>query len=264
MYRTIDSEIWIDHKVRALDINSKLIWVYLITNTHTHLSGVYYLPLPFISHELGISDKGVRGGFKALEDANMLKYDTEFEIVWVIKMLRRQKGITVKNKNAWKSLLTQLDIFKDSFIIPLFLNEYNDLEIPFKAPSKPLLRGQVIVKDIVPVKAPSTYSEKFERFWNVYPKKVGKGEAWKIWKRMRFDTEIDRFIKAVEKQSRSDDWKKNNGQYIPNPSTWLNQGRWDDELSYGKYSSSITSPNPKGDGRLSLEQEIAMNKHNVD
>ena len=26
----------------------------------------------------------------------------------------------------------------------------------------------------------------------------------------------------------SDKWEKDKGQYIPNPSTWINQGRWDD------------------------------------
>ena len=26
-------------------------------------------------------------------------------------------------------------------------------------------------------------------------------------------------------------WQRDNGQYIPHPATWLNQGRWDDELT---------------------------------
>lgn len=35
---------------------------------------------------------------------------------------------------------------------------------------------------------------------------------------------------AVERQKCSDQWTQNNGQFIPHPATWLNQGRWDDEL----------------------------------
>jgi hypothetical protein len=31
-------------------------------------------------------------------------------------------------------------------------------------------------------------------------------------------------------QKTSAQWQKDNGQYIPNPATWLNQGRWDDEI----------------------------------
>ena len=36
-------------------------------------------------------------------------------------------------------------------------------------------------------------------------------------------------ISAVIKQRQSDQWMKDNGQYIPMPTTWLNQRRWEDE-----------------------------------
>ena len=35
-------------------------------------------------------------------------------------------------------------------------------------------------------------------------------------------------MQALEKQKASADWQKANGQYIPNPSTWLNGERWED------------------------------------
>jgi len=34
---------------------------------------------------------------------------------------------------------------------------------------------------------------------------------------------------ALETQKASEKWLKDNGQYIPNPATWLNQRRWEDE-----------------------------------
>ena len=36
-------------------------------------------------------------------------------------------------------------------------------------------------------------------------------------------------MKAVEHQKTWDQWNRDGGQYIPNPSTWLNQHRWEDE-----------------------------------
>jgi hypothetical protein len=36
-------------------------------------------------------------------------------------------------------------------------------------------------------------------------------------------------LSAVEAQKQTDQWTKDGGQYIPHPSTWLNQGRWEDE-----------------------------------
>ena len=35
-------------------------------------------------------------------------------------------------------------------------------------------------------------------------------------------------------------WKRNDGQYIPNPSTWLNQQRWDDDLTEKHINTDAT------------------------
>jgi hypothetical protein len=40
---------------------------------------------------------------------------------------------------------------------------------------------------------------------------------------------IKEVLEALSWQMKSDQWFKNEGQYIPNPTTYLNQGRWKDE-----------------------------------
>jgi len=69
----------------------------------------------------------------------------------------------------------------------------------------------------------------FERFWQAYPKKVGKKSARKAFVRAKMP--VGPLVTAIERQKCSDQWSRDNGQYIPNPATWLNQGRWEDELS---------------------------------
>ena len=68
----------------------------------------------------------------------------------------------------------------------------------------------------------------FDRFWSVYPKKVGKDAARKAFSRVK--APVEELIAAVDRQKNSLQWQADNGQYIPNPATWLNQGRWQDEL----------------------------------
>ena len=68
----------------------------------------------------------------------------------------------------------------------------------------------------------------FEKFWSAYPKKVGKQAAKKAFDRVKVPVET--LLTAIERQKCSAQWSKDNGQYIPNPATWLNQGRWEDEL----------------------------------
>lgn len=80
--------------------------------------------------------------------------------------------------------------------------------------------------------APTALRERFERFWVVYPKKVGKDAAWvEFQKRNPGDDLTDEMISVVSAQRASEQWRKEGGQYIPNPRTWLHQGRWQDEVS---------------------------------
>ena len=73
-------------------------------------------------------------------------------------------------------------------------------------------------------------AERFDAFWNAYPKKVGRGAAEKAFKKIKPSGDLlQKMLDAVEQQRQSDQWRRDNGQYIPNPATWLNQTRWEDE-----------------------------------
>lgn len=77
----------------------------------------------------------------------------------------------------------------------------------------------------------TTYASRFVLFWQAYPKKTGKGAAEKSFTRQKVDdTLLQIILKAIEAQKQSEQWQKNGGQFIPNPATWLNQKRWEDEM----------------------------------
>ena len=67
----------------------------------------------------------------------------------------------------------------------------------------------------------------FAAFWSAYPRKTGKGAALRIWVKMR--PPLDAVITALDWQRQSADWTKDGGQFIPHPSTYLNERRWEDE-----------------------------------
>ena len=70
----------------------------------------------------------------------------------------------------------------------------------------------------------------FEQFWQAYPKKVGKKDALKAFERAKPTAELfSKMLEAIEIAKKSPGWQRENGRFIPNPATWLNQGRWDDE-----------------------------------
>ena len=71
----------------------------------------------------------------------------------------------------------------------------------------------------------------FNSFWKAYPKKVGKGdiEKWFDKKKPSKDL-VDTMIKQIKRFKDTKQWQERNGKFIPNPSTWLNQKRWEDEF----------------------------------
>ena len=75
---------------------------------------------------------------------------------------------------------------------------------------------------------PNITREAFDVFWEAYPRKVGKSSARKSFSRVSAD--LNTMLIAIERQKNSDQWRRDGGRYIPNPATWLNQGRWEDEL----------------------------------
>ena len=74
----------------------------------------------------------------------------------------------------------------------------------------------------------NTRGAAFDAFWAAYPRKVGKGDARKAFGKVR--VELGTLLSAIEAQKASQQWKREGGRYIPNPATWLNQCRWEDEL----------------------------------
>jgi uncharacterized protein YdaU (DUF1376 family) len=70
----------------------------------------------------------------------------------------------------------------------------------------------------------SLLDDGFNEFWNFYPKKVGKDKAKTEWNKKK--PKIDDVLKALNWQKESEQWDKG---FIPNPATYLSQGRWQDE-----------------------------------
>jgi uncharacterized protein YdaU (DUF1376 family) len=69
----------------------------------------------------------------------------------------------------------------------------------------------------------------FEEFWKAYPNKKDKQKAIVAW--AKHEPDLAKVLKALKTQKNSEQWKKDNGQFIPLPTTWLNGARWEDEVT---------------------------------
>lgn len=88
--------------------------------------------------------------------------------------------------------------------------------------------------------------KQFDKFWQAYPKKVSKKQAQKSWKKINPSLELfEKILKALEMVKQTEQWKKDNGKFIPYPATWLNQERWNDEINMMQDNKPVNEQEPK-------------------
>ena len=86
-------------------------------------------------------------------------------------------------------------------------------------------------------------THRFEDFWTVYPKKRKKKTAKEIWCRKKLSHKADTLIADIENRKlRDQQWKDG---YVPDPTTYLNQERWDDELAPAVITTPIKHRQPE-------------------
>ena len=82
--------------------------------------------------------------------------------------------------------------------------------------------------------APDWKPDRFQGFWDFYPKSAHKSKqaAIRSWDRLKPSDELIAEIgKALKRQKETDEWQRGVG--IPYPSTYLNNRRWTDEIADG-------------------------------
>jgi len=104
-------------------------------------------------------------------------------------------------------------ITKELFARGLLVENYEPVRIEKR-------REEKIREDIV--------LDKFLEFWETYPRsnrKVNKSGCMKLWQSQNLEAIGDKIINHVKIMADTD-WKKDNGQYIPMPATYLRQERY--------------------------------------
>ena len=76
--------------------------------------------------------------------------------------------------------------------------------------------------------APDWKPERFQSFWEAYPRGESKQAAIKAWDKLKPDDALlVTMAKGLKKAMASEEWQRGIG--IPHASTWLNKQRWTDE-----------------------------------
>jgi biotin operon repressor len=191
-------------------------------------SGSFISGRKVLASEVGLSEQQIRTSLKKLKSTNEIT-------------IKATKSYSIISVNNWG------------------LHQQSNQEDNQRATNEQPTDNQQITtdKNVKNGRKEEGYTQEFERFWSAYPKKTGKGAAFKSFKKAKDKPGIDALIVIINTHKLSDQWKKDSGQYIPNPATWLNQRRWEDEVRQSNNQMRTNKPNPNHiDGTNMTEEEL--------
>ncbi len=114
--------------------------------------------------------------------------------------------------------------------------------------SEQIVNGEQELKKVNNDKKEQTahkYSSSFSDFWKLYPNHVsGKRNAYKSWEKIKPDEDLlVRIMDGLGRAKYSEEWKRDNGRYVPMATTWLNQRRWDAEFGQNNQTEVVRKSN---------------------
>ena len=75
----------------------------------------------------------------------------------------------------------------------------------------------------------------FKTFWKLFPKRVGRGAAERAWKKNGCESVAKTITDSLQNQLSF--LLRDDAKFVPNPATWLNEHRWQDEPPSGRHES---------------------------
>jgi hypothetical protein len=112
-------------------------------------------------------------------------------------------------------------------------------EKAFKRSSSPATPDDAEPDSNEPDPKPVMYSRAFEAFWDAYPRKVGKKAASAAFDKARKVASLQTICQAA---ARYRDDPNRDDAYTAHPTTWLNEGRWEDQTPLPNRMAAQTKP----------------------
>jgi hypothetical protein len=99
-------------------------------------------------------------------------------------------------------------------------SEVTDLDSEVTESASEVTAGGVLTLNRTINKPLKETAEKFDDFWNLYPKKIAKADAIKAWNKATKKKTADELLKLTKAYA---DGKLPEDKYIPYPASWLNK-----------------------------------------
>ena len=211
------------------------------------LSGNYWVLNKTVMKELGLETAVILSVFADAEEMLGDKEGWFFQTIETIEEIttlsRHKQNIAIKSlkdlgvleqqnkgqpmKRYFRINYNKLTNLIESALHSSMSNSYN-LKCEKSATSKEHSYEEHIYKELNPI-VPLEKEQRFNEFWELYPRKENKKKALSYYKKINEETH-DIIMNDLKVRVNSKDWKKDKGKYVMLPTTYLNGERWNDEI----------------------------------
>lgn len=204
----------IQHKFRKLNkltcneyVLADMIYK-LSTSPLSEIKGWCYMSRPTMADEMGLSKQSILNLIDCLIEKGFIKKD--------------EKTSYLKTTRAWDLVYFIDGVGKESLLAK------GKESLPQKGKESLPNNNTLNNSSLIDIKEGCC----FDDFWNLYGKKVGKKPCEKIWKKIKLDVRKVIFERLPK-------WKLQftNSQFYPNPETFLQDERWNDDISTEQVSN---------------------------
>lgn len=228
--------------------NEILVFTNLLA--HTGKDGTVDKHFRAIAEETGLSIDSVKAAIDVLEAPDPESRSPDEEGARIVRLdEHRVWGWRVVNHAKYRAIRSEDDRAEQNRIAQQKWREKKKQRNDDNKQSKPSVsvispsrgRGSKQIQEadtLTPPCQPKASPSGFEDFWNAYPKRVGKGNAEKVWVKLKCNSLLPQILTCIRKAKSSQDWTKEAGQFIPHPATWLNRKGWEDEYSVNGQTGS--------------------------
>lgn len=230
IFRKIHTSFWSDSFIQDLEQSQKLFYLYLLTNERTRQCGVYEITKKQISYDLGYTIDRVSILLDFFIKSGKVKYNEVTKELAIGNWLKFNNSTSPKVKSC---IDKEFGYCKDTVLI-----EY--VKSMDTASQEEEEEEQEEIYNIVLNKIFT-----FNEFWELYPIKTSKQKSEQIFSKLK-DAELQK-IKDTLKSFIT--YKPFENYNHPNPTTYLNQKRWDDMIPDVKVAVEQTKASIIDDAR---------------
>lgn len=217
----IRTDIWKDKAIRLLNIDTKLVYLCIITNPDRNTTRFIKLDEDYLCLQSGVDHRQLILIKKQLEESGLVYFYEDWAAITdqsYVAPARGKLSVSIYNSDLEKvpdevkSLINKdKKYLSGSGDSPEYIynnnNIYNNKDKDKKS------------------------AVEFSRFWDLYPAKKRVRKPWcqDRWKKINYDVQL-LILEDITKRKETRDWKKEDGKYVPNASTYLNGEYWEAEV----------------------------------